>query len=368
MAIDLEQIKKTLQEIVQKGKQVAATAETIASEETAAPVQPAFDVDTPTGEVDISQLDNIQNLRNQVRGLETRFASEKEAQEELVGAIEPSPRALELQKELLAERQTGRAGQIAIRGQPIPQPLIGRQAEVLREQVELRELPLIEELKLEAQKQQTVFEKAKARLGFETAGIERVLDLEKEFRQMDRTQRQDARGLLEGIIGSLEGLAFEDLSLEQQAQLEGLVAGTGISLEVIKAGMANAKRIADEKAIKKPDLLSVAEAKALGVPFGTTRDEAAQLGLVPGAPPTLEEVTTETTDLFKQYQDAKFTRKEIEDQWMADNKTTTISPLVEEILDDLFGKPKDIGEKVGEFGEKVGEAIKGAIDWFQFWK
>lgn len=246
MAIDLTQIEKTLKEIAEKAEQVSETAAAIPEP------TPTFDVDTPTGEVDISQLDGIQGLRNDVRGLETRFASEKEAQEELIASLEPTPRALELQQELLTERQAGRAGQVAIRGQPIPQPLIGRQAEVLREQVELRELPLIEELKLEVQKQQTVFEKAKAKLGFETAGIERVLDLEKEFRQMDRTQRQDARGLLEGIIGSLEGMAFEDLSPEQQTMLEEMITNAGVSPEVIKAGMANAKRIAQERAVEKP--------------------------------------------------------------------------------------------------------------------
>ena len=355
MAIDLEQIEKTLKEIAEKAEQVSETAAAIPE-----PI-PTFDVDTPTGEVDISELDNVQDLRNQVRGLESRFASEAEAQRALEASIEPSPRALELQQQLLQQRQAGRAGEEAIRQQAIPQPLIGRQAEVLREQVSLKELPLIEELKLEVQKQQTVFEKAKARLGFETAGIERVLDLEKEFRQMDRTQRQDARGLLEGIIGSLEGMAFEDLSPEQQTMLETMIRDSGVSLEVIKAGMTNAKRIAQEKAIEKPDILSVTEAKALGVPFGTTEAEAAQLGITPGEPATLEEVKTETTDLFTQYKDAGFSRKQIEDQWKADNKATTISPLVTEILDELYGKPKGVGEKVGE-------AIKGAIDWLQFWK
>ena len=93
------------------------------------------------------------------------------------------------------------------------------------------------------------------------------------------------------------------------------------------------KKIIEEK------LLSVAEAKSLGVPYGTTESKAMTMGKVPGEV-NLEDVVRNTKTTFQQYKDIGYTRKQIEDQWKADNSGSEIPKLVSDVLDELFGQSK----------------------------
>jgi len=52
--------------------------------------------------------------------------------------------------------------------------------------------------------------------------------------------------------------------------------------------------------------------------------------------PTVQDIQTQAKDVFNQYKTAGYTRKQIEDQWKSENNTTTISPLVKSILDELY--------------------------------
>lgn len=301
MPISEEQIKDFSSQLAEiKTKTIAIQQSATQFTDTTTPEnvsQPTaiFDVPTPTGEQDISELDNLQTLRNQVRTLELEFEQKTKREEELTkqlaGLQELSPMEQGLQQELLDLQQAGRTeqagfrtGELAIKAQPIPQPLIGRQAEVMREsaelarqRVELEQLPLVEQLLLEEQRRAGTTGRIKTLLGFETTGIERILDLQKEFKQMEKDQRTDARQVLQMVGRDLEGLAFEDLTPEQQAQLTNVVAGTGVSLELIKAGMANLKRIVLKKEADKitepTGQLSTSEARLWNVPFGTTYEQ-----------------------------------------------------------------------------------------------
>jgi len=57
-----------------------------------------------------------------------------------------------------------------------------------------------------------------------------------------------------------------------------------------------------------------------------------------GATPTLEEIKSQTKSIFQQYKDIGYTREQIEEQWKADNNTTELTPLVEDTLNEIFGK------------------------------
>ena len=52
--------------------------------------------------------------------------------------------------------------------------------------------------------------------------------------------------------------------------------------------------------------------------------------------PTVQDIQTQTEDVFKQYQSAGYSRKQIEDQWKSENNTTSISPLIKGTLDKLY--------------------------------
>lgn len=74
------------------------------------------------------------------------FEQGQSTREQLLGAFQPSERELQLTEQIKGIRTGGLQGEQIIRGQAIPQPLIGKQAEVLREQVAFKELPLVQEL------------------------------------------------------------------------------------------------------------------------------------------------------------------------------------------------------------------------------
>ena len=53
-------------------------------------------------------------------------------------------------------------------------------------------------------------------------------------------------------------------------------------------------------------------------------------------PATLEQIKSQTKSIFQQYKDSGYKRKDIENQWKSENNTTTLSPIVKSILDEMF--------------------------------
>jgi len=68
---------------------------------------------------------------------------------------------------------------------------------------------------------------------------------------------------------------------------------------------------------------------------------------IKGSTPTLDQIKIDTENTFTQYKNAGYTRKQLEDQWLSDNKATELSPIIKDILDKLFPQGKK---------------------WWEFWK
>ncbi len=107
---------------------------------------------------------------------------------------------------------------------------------------------------------------------------------------------------------------------------------------------------AEAISVKTEDnLLSVSEAKSLGVPYGTTKAEAIEMGKVPVEVPAPPDYVTS----FQAYKDAGWTREQVETAWIAQYNEGKVSamqlkdksameksfPEIKASLDEVYGKP-----------------------------
>lgn len=96
---------------------------------------------------------------------------------------------------------------------------------------------------------------------------------------------------LSDILSMFEGVSVDDMPEDTQNQLKSLSSQSGIDFGLIKTALqAQKDRYTFENATK--GLLSVSEAKELGVPYGTTKAQA--VGIVPGKDTPREDGTNQT--------------------------------------------------------------------------
>lgn len=128
--------------------------------------------------------------------------------------------------------------------------------------------------------------------------LDSALGLTKELASIDKQQRDDARAYLLDMVDWAQGLTWEELDADTQAKVTASVAESPLSLQMVKQALKVGKEKMYAGGEDMNKLLTPSEASQLGVPYGTTVGQAAQLGISPSGglteaqASTLESVTT----------------------------------------------------------------------------
>ncbi len=219
-------------------------------------------------------------------------------QEKYLSALEPTTEETSLQQQIadLASQQeqlrlSAQQGIQQIGQKTIPMQFITGQQQNVQQQYELGQQTLTGQIEnltnrlgIEQAKRQSTTEKLKALLGFgkESQDLQFKIQESLQKQQSDylsaiKDLEADARSNLSLILDKFKGLDYNELDTQTQGQLAQLAANAGIPVGVVISGLEVAKN-----EILTKDLLSVAEAEKLGVPYGTTTAQAAQMGIKPG--------------------------------------------------------------------------------------
>lgn len=133
---------------------------------------------------------------------------------------------------------------------------------------------LVEELALERGERETLGGIASERLKLAGERLDLSLGLQRELAKFDEQEKSEARSFILDVIDFSEGKTFEELEIDIQQRIITSVADSPLTLSMVKTALENGAKGADRT-------LTVAEAKSLGVPFGTKVSEAE--GITPKA-------------------------------------------------------------------------------------
>lgn len=131
-----------------------------------------------------------------------------------------------------------------------------------------------------------------------TKRFDAALGLTKELAAIDKQSRDDARTWLLDMVDWASGLTWDELDPASQQRITETVANTPLTLDMVKQALKTAKDKMYAGSSDLNELLSATDAAALGVPYGTTKGQAAALGIMPAGNLTtaqstmLENVTT----------------------------------------------------------------------------
>lgn len=190
-----------------------------------------------------------------------------------------------------------------------PQPLAalrGKQANVYAEgelktqTLAVQERTLLERLGIEQEAQQGKIKQAELGLSFLQQDSdtffkaqEAMAAEEERLFNYANTLTDNARETLSFLVDSFVGLDITELPREVQQQIAQVASQAGLPIEAIAAGMKVAKdqqmfeNLIDASSASGSGsddlntLLTPTEAQALGVPYGTTRGAASQMGITP---------------------------------------------------------------------------------------
>lgn len=201
-----------------------------------------------------------------------------------------------------------------VEDQPIAMQFItGQQASIQRSaEAKLQNLARLEEnllyeLGLEQEARQVQAQVAETKLGYLQTNLDTAFKVKQMLQQEEdsifnraRALKQDAQTSLSTILETLAGADENDMTAAQQKQLQDMAIAAGIPYSLLTAGLSNVKKqMLLEAADVGNELLSVSEAAALGVPYGTTEAEAASLGLFPSdTSPEAQALSAEKMKLY----------------------------------------------------------------------
>lgn len=131
---------------------------------------------------------------------------------------------------------------------------------------------LTELLGLEETERRALGDIATTQLSLAGKKLDLALGLKSEFDKLNEKEQDDARAFILDVIDFSQGKTFEELDPGVQQQIINSVADSPLTLSMVKTALESGAKEEDR-------ILSVAEAKSLGVPFGTKMSEA--FGKVP---------------------------------------------------------------------------------------
>lgn len=133
---------------------------------------------------------------------------------------------------------------------------------------------LVEQLGLSQAERQALGDVANAQLDLAGKKLDLALGLQAELDKLDKKEKDEARAFILDVIDLADGKTFEELDLNTQVRLTEAIANSPLTADMVKTALENSAKGADR-------ILTVAEAKSLGMPFGTKISEA--FGITPKA-------------------------------------------------------------------------------------
>lgn len=214
---------------------------------------------------------SIADYRNQ---LQSRFdqsqAQQQSLQQQIVAQGVPGTQEAQAKQTLLDLQQGLRQGLVNTENKPIAMQFITGQQAAMQKQGSLDILAASENLQALSGQRASLLDNLKTQLGFTQKNYEDYLGLNKEFRSIDKEQRDTARQTLADIIQFGEGKSYDQLDPESKQQIINAVADSPLSLGLVKTAMARGKVAYDE-----------ARAKAAQSLRGSTGAAGALQGLSP---------------------------------------------------------------------------------------
>mgnify|MGYP001569517076 CR=1 FL=1 len=222
--------------------------------------------------------------------IETMRADLKTKQAEYIASLKPSEAETLLKQKLNTLRTERQLLPLELRKEGIPAAgIASRQIEDERVRA-IQESNLLFEIGLEQEARQFKTLSAEKQLGFIRDDINLQMKIQDNLDQKEkdvlteaRDLRKDSLSAMSTILKSFEGLAWEDLDVESQAELIETTKQFNIPVNLLAKAMKNVKqqKVFDASKTGIDKLLSVDEAIKFGVPYGTTKKQV--IGKVPMA-------------------------------------------------------------------------------------
>lgn len=205
---------------------------------------------------------------------------------DILASKAPTPEETQLLKELQAKKEQLRTFDLStlktaedIAGQRISTTFIaGQQAQERRTRA-LERLgfaqeaqSLVEQIGLTQSERQALGAGATAELALAGKKLDLALGLQTELDKLDAQEKDEARAFILDVIDFADGKTFEELDLNTQVRLTEAIANSPLTADMVKTALENSAKGADR-------ILTVAEARSLGVEFGTKVSEA--FGITP---------------------------------------------------------------------------------------
>ena len=182
-----------------------------------------------------SYLDNLTNLYNSYN---TNYGNLSNA---YTSALTPSAEETALTNDINNLNASERQGLANTENKVIPMEfIVGQQAQI-QKQAALDRLSKSESLQALTGQRLGRLDALKAQLGFEDNRFEKLLGLQKEFNDISKSQRDEARTTLGDIINYSQGKSFDELDPESQQAIINSTANSPLSLGLVKQGMERAK-------------------------------------------------------------------------------------------------------------------------------
>ena len=193
-----------------------------------------------------SYLDNLTNLYNSYN---TNYSNLSNA---YTSALTPSAEETALTNDINNLNASERQGLANTENKVIPMEfIVGQQAQI-QKQAALDRLAKSESLQALTGQRLGRLDALKAQLGFEDNRFEKLLGLQKEFQNISKNQRDEARTTLGDIINYSQGKSFDELDPDSQQQIINSTANSPLSLGIVKQAMDRAKlAYQDEQAKNK---------------------------------------------------------------------------------------------------------------------
>lgn len=193
-----------------------------------------------------SYLDNLTNLYNSYN---TNYNNLSSA---YTSALTPSAEETALTNDINNLNASERQGLLNIENKPIAMEFITGQQAQIQKQAAIDRLAKSESLQALTGQRLGRLDALKAQLGFEDNRFEKLLGLQKEFQNISKNQRDEARTTLGDIINYSQGKSFDELDPDSQQQIINSTANSPLSLGIVKQAMDRAKlAYLDEQAKNK---------------------------------------------------------------------------------------------------------------------
>lgn len=184
------------------------------------------------------------------KAFETYQTQSQGLEDQITSSLLPSKAESEAESALLEKTKAYRQGLANIENKPIAMEFITGQSAALQKQADLDLLASSEALQALTNKRKGVLESLTTQLGFKKQNFEDILGISKEFRSISKEEKDSARQDMQDIVSFAQGKTFDQLDPQTQSKLTDIAANSGLTLDIIKQGLSNAKVAFDEARTK----------------------------------------------------------------------------------------------------------------------